>query len=120
MPPVPINLNDHVTGDTWEGISIGPVLFNGAKPPYALASCRLYFRDANNKSFAYGFKSSASDGFGLISITSGDEWRANIPAQPLPLHAGRYSWDFETTDSSGIVRTIYAGVLKVLEDSSHD
>jgi hypothetical protein len=44
MQPVDIQLPDHTAGDTWEGLTIGPVLFNDAQPAQALSSCRLYFR----------------------------------------------------------------------------
>jgi len=125
MEPVTINLPDHKAGDSWEGLTIGPVLFvedgQSYVPPAALASCRLYFRYGNpQKTLGYRFKSAAEEGCGTIEINDPAAWYVIIPPQALPLKAGNYEWDFETTDADGIVRTIYDGILKVTQDVSHD
>jgi hypothetical protein len=120
MEPVVIDLPPIVVGDTWEGLSVGPVLFNDAQPATELVKCRLYFRDVRNKKLAAGFTSDVVEGIGLINISNAETWCADIPAQPLPLAVGLFLWSFETTDAVGIVRTLYKGVLEVGEDPTHD
>ena len=120
MIPVQINLPNVHAGDTWEGVSFGPALVNGVQPPLALASCRLYFRDANTKTLAYGFKSVATVGFGTITIANAATWSVSIAAQILPLVAGTYLWDFEITDVAGTVITPCSGILIVTQDVTHD
>ena len=119
MIPVKIKLPDCLVGDHWEGISIGPVLINGLQPTSILASCRMYFRDQTG-GLAYGFKSVVTTGFGLITITNATTWMAQIPRQILPLVAGVYSWDFETTDALGVVQTFYGGRQTMIQDVTHD
>lgn len=120
MVPVVINLPDHTAGDTWEGVSVGPVLFNNEPPTELLTSCRMYFRNVLTKTLAYGYKSEATTGFGNVSIDDAVAWKASISNQALPIAPGNYLWDFETTDADGVVRTLYKGVLTVAEDVSHD
>lgn len=120
MVPVKVDLPDVMAGDTWEGLTIGPVLFNDAQPAAALETCRLYFCNAKNRAFVCGFKSLPGDGFGEIVISDPATWELHIPAQLLPLTAGSFVWDFETTDALGIVRTLYNGILNVIQDNSHD
>lgn len=120
MLPVKIDLPGHYTGDTWPGLTIGPVLFNDAQPEYALASCRLYFRDSKTRSLSLGFQSEPLTGFTAMTILDPITWVIHIPAQQIPLVAGTYVWDFETTDSAGVVRTLYYGLQTVTEDISHD
>ena len=120
MIPVRIDLPDVLSGDTWDGLTIGPVSFNGGQPPHALQSCRLYFRDPKTKALACGFKSDQTEGFGTISIDDPAAWLVSIAAQPLPMSAGTYEWDFETTDAAGTVRTLYGGTIRVRQDVTHD
>lgn len=120
MIPVRVDLPDALSGDTWDGLTIGPVLFNDVPPPAALQSCRLYFRDSKTKEFVHGFKSTEEAGFGLITIVDSSTWLVIIPAQPLPLKAGQYVWDFETTDTAGTVKTLYEGIQRIRQDVTHD
>lgn len=119
MIPVTITLPDFVSGDTWQGMTIGPILFNGAQPSYALLSCRLHFRNYSG-SLAFALSSSPQTGQGSIIISNAVTWSILIPAQVLSLVAGKYSWDFETVDSEGVIRTLYEGVQNVLRDYTHD
>ena len=120
MIPVIINLSDYTAGDTWYGLKIGPILFNDLQPVASLSSCRLYFRLRNNGRIGYKFSSSPSLGEGTIDITDPVTWEVTINQQILPLYANIWSWDFETTDSNGVVRTLYTGKLNVNQDVTHD
>lgn len=119
MQPVEVNLPDHTNGDHWEGLTIGPVLFNNAQPGEALASCRLYFRKQNG-TIGYKLKSSPGTGEGQITIANPTTWLVTVPGQVLPLAVGPWSWDFETTDAGGVIRTLYKGVLNITRDQSYD
>lgn len=120
MTPVTISLPSHTRGDTWEGLSIGPVLFDGIQPSTNLLSCRLYFRNIRSRILGYGFQTNPSPGFGDITIVDVVTWHIEIAAQPLPLAAGVWTWDFETTDVAGAIRTLYAGQLTISQDNSND
>jgi hypothetical protein len=119
MQPVDIQLPDHTAGDTWEGLTIGPVLINGAQPSEALASCRLYFRKPNG-TIGYKLKSAPGTGEGQITISNIDTWLIIVPEQVLPLAVGPWNWDFETTDAAGVIRTLYKGVLNITKHQSYD
>lgn len=118
--PVNIPLPDHKHGDTWDGMSIGPILFDGQPPPNALASCRLYFRHNRYKTFGYGFRAPALNGFGVITIVDANTWQLVIPPQLLPLAVGLWLWELETTDASGKILTLYAGTLTITQDITND
>lgn len=121
VAPVTISLSEMTAGDTWQGIIIGPVLFNGAQPSYPLSSCRLYFRKMQDSTLSFAFESGTpSEGKGTITITNAATWSVIIPAQAHHLAPGSYKWDFETTDSVGVIRTLYKGVVNVAPDVSYD
>ena len=120
MHPVAVSLPAHSRGDTWEGLTIGPVLFNDAQPSSALGSCRLYFRRETGGTIGYKLKSDPGDGEGSITITNTATWSITVPAQALSLAAGPWLWDFETTDAAGVVRTLYNGTLTITSDQSYD
>lgn len=120
MQPVEINLPAHTRGDTWEGLTIGPVLFNGAQPGSALASCRLYFRSLKGKILIHKLKTTPGDGEGQITINNAVTWSITVPAQALPMPEGQFYWDFETTDAAGFIRTLYCGVLTITQEQSRD
>ncbi|MHB1350126.1 MAG: hypothetical protein ACYCYR_09660 [Desulfobulbaceae bacterium] len=120
MQPVDIQLPDHTAGDTWEGLTIGPVLFNDAQPAQALSSCRLYFRRQSGGGLGHKLSSTPAAGDGLITITDQATWLITVPAQALPLAVGQWSWDFETTDAAGVIRTLYKGTLTITRDQSYD
>lgn len=119
MKPKYIDLEDHTRNDTWEGFTIGPVKFDGVIPTYPLSACRLHFRDCNDK-LGYGLDSRDIDGFGDMTILSPSGWYVDIPEQPLNLTEGSWNWDFETTDTNNIVRTLYKGRFKIIYDVTHD
>ena len=117
---VHIDMPTQKAGDSWCGFSTLPVLFDDLPPTATLVSCRLYFRNRKQE-LVYGFKSTVETGFGLITIIDDANWTVNIPSQVIDeLIVGIYDYDYETTDSDGIVRTFYYGILDVTRDVSHD
>lgn len=121
MQPVKIDLPPHMRGDVWEGLAREtPILFNGVAPDYDLASVRMYFRNAKNGRFGYGFNSETTVGYGPITITNAANWEFDIAEQLLPLDVGRWKWDLETVDTNGITRTLYDGVLTITQDQTYD
>lgn len=120
MKAVNVDLPTHTRGDTWEGVDIGPVLFDDVQPSSALVSCRMYFRSYESKRFGYGFNSEVVEGQGTIIIDDANTWEMSIDDQDLDLEAGRWRWDFETTDAAGAIRTLYKGVLTIKQDETYD
>lgn len=114
MRPVSIDLPDHTRGDTWEGMAIGPVTFNGETPTVALSGCRMHFRD---KGGALGQEFSSEDT--TITISASGTWEVLVPAQALNLTSGYWKWDFETTDIDGIIRTLYDGSIRIIDDITY-
>lgn len=124
MIPPTIALDDHYKGDAWEGMSIGPIVedIDGTSTPPASAcvSCRLQFREKRNKNLGYTFQSgTAVPGTGTITITSASLYTFDIPEQVLPLPAGDWVWDFETTDAAGLPITWVQGTMRVVQDKSY-
>lgn len=115
-PPAQFNLDDHVQGDTWEGITlIGPVTINGAAPALPLASATLTFRRSySDFEPAYVLTTGTPpQGQGQMTLQSAAEWRLSVPAQPLPLKAATWRWDVTMVDSAGGTYTYVGGLLKV-------
>ncbi len=127
MEPVKIKLNDHYKGDHWVGMTVGPVLINGAQPISNLAAVTLEFRDENDQ-LGHKFDSAPGAGEGTIVIDDAVTWEASIAPQALDLDAGpldlrlsnskTWYWDFKTTDATGKIITLYRGTIKVSEDVS--
>jgi len=127
MQPTVISTISHTRGDTWEGMDIGPVFFSYTsdpstlvQPPDPLSSCRLYFRAANDNSIGFKFKTSPGTGEGTITIDNATTWEITVEEEDLSLSVGNWKWDLETTDSSGVIRTIYKGVLSITSDATYD
>ena len=120
MRPANVNLYDHTLGDTWEGMVIGPVLINDAVPPDPVISCRIQFRPfPNTRKLGYELNVAPESGEGLIVIDDINNWEFTVPQQILDMPAGKYVWDFETTDSAGIKRTLYEGTFNLIQDVTY-
>lgn len=118
MIPATVKLQPALRGDTWQGIaSIGPVTVNGTVISPPLLSARMQFRD-HRDALAHELTTEipTPEGSGTITIVDATNWQLAIDAQDLPLEAGTYHWDLETTDDAGTVRTLYTGQLRVLPD----
>jgi len=126
--PVTIKLKDHYRGDHWIGIlRIGPIQINTgtlevpvlAPMSSPCASARIQFRDANGV-LGYELSTTPADDTGTITVLDADTWEFTVPVQPLPLDAGTWTWDFETTGDDDVVLTPYKGTLEVDPDQSRD
>ena len=120
MPPVIIKLDNYYSGDSWEGMLVGPVVINEVTPTSPVTAVRMQFRDSEFGDLGYELNTDPAAGEGLITITDADTWEINIPAQVIGLVAGRWDWDLECTDSTGYVVTLYRGVLTVKGDITRD
>ncbi len=116
MKPVEINLNDHLRGDTWEGLTIGPILVNGIAPVSPCVSCRIQFREKKLFTLGYELSSVPAMGKGTITIDDPNTWEFSALSQILPLEAGSWRWEFETVDSAGSVISFYSGTIKIVQD----
>lgn len=114
MRPVIIDLPDHTKNDTWEGLSIGPVTFNNSTPTYPVSACRMHFRTKDG-TLGQEFTSSNS----TITITVSGTWEIEVSPQVLSLTEGTWKWDFETTDTQGYIRTLYAGTIRIFDDVTY-
>lgn len=100
-----------VQGDTWEGI---PSLSFDPAPAAPVVSARIWFRDTWTSTQVRA-KLDSSD-VNQISIVDANTWAFTVPVQSLPLKAGNYVWQFETTDSLGVVQTYMQGQIQVYPD----
>jgi hypothetical protein len=100
-----------VEGDTWGGI---PSIIITPTPGPDVASARMHFRESwvSPRVLVRLDSANASE----ITIVSASDWEFTVPIQPLPLKAGNYVWQFETTDANGRVQTYLQGEIQVLSD----
>lgn len=125
-PPVVTLFGDgeHYRGDSIKQFSIGPIVvsIDGAAPTslaHPCVSCKLQFRTKDGD-LGYALSSSPTTGEGTITITSAAAWTFVVPDQAFPLEEGKWFFDFETTDSTGFVKSYFQGTLTVKVDRSYD
>jgi len=119
MQPVTISIPNHTKGDTWEGLKREvPLLFDGGPPPADLASCRMYVR--NSAGIILKFKTTPAVGEKTITIDNAATWLFTVEPTVVDITAGKYRWDFETTDADGAVRTLYSGTWTITKEYSYD
>jgi hypothetical protein len=125
MTPAIITIEDHVSGDTWQGIPvIGPIQILSGETlinfPHAIASARLNFSRIAAP-FPVFAMSTSGDAMAPIIIVDADAWELAIPPvspdiwTPAP---GSYQGHLETTDTEGTVLTIYDIRFTVLPDKT--
>ena len=114
MRPATVDLHNHTAGDTWEGITVGPVEINEAAPSGAVDSCRMSFRSKSNKTLGQTLSSGTE-----ITIDDADTWEFTVDPIILTMEAGSYDYDFEVTDVTGVVRTIYKGTFNLILDTTN-
>ncbi len=100
-----------VQGDTWGGI---PSITITPAPNYNVVSARMQFRESKVAVLPSATLSTEPNG-GIV-INNASTWSFTIPVQNLPLTAGIYDWQFQTTDSQGNVQTYMQGTLQVYLD----
>lgn len=106
-------LNDQlafVQGDTWGGI---PSIILDPAPNYNVASAEMQFRESK---VAVLPSATLTTSDGSIVINDPVNWEFTIPVQNLPLTAGTYDWQFQTTDVEGNVQTYLQGTIQVYID----
>ena len=113
-------LERQLEGDSWPGITVGPVLVDGVAPASNAASAKMEFRDEYG-TLAHTFNSAVVSGQGLITIDDAATWEFSILKQAIGLEADglkskKYNWDFEVTDAAGDVLTLAAGTIKIDPD----
>jgi hypothetical protein len=125
MTPAIITLEDHVSGDTWQGVPvIGPIqILSGVTLtnfPYPIASARLNMTRIGTSNPSLTLASTGSP-MAPITITDAADWQLVIPPvapatwTPTP---GQYQGHFEITDTQGTVITIYDVRFTVLPDKT--
>ena len=119
MTPSNIQLDSHVSGDTWQGIPvIGPILNGTEAMPVAAASARLTLAKSGSRSNAFTLGSTGTVD-APITLVNGADWSFVIPEvskevwTPPP---GTYTGHFEVTDTAGAILTVYQLTLQVLSD----
>ena len=119
MTPANIQLDSHVSGDTWQGIlTIGPILNGTDQMPVAAASARLTLAKSGARSVLFTL---GTDGTvdAPITLVDGANWSFTIPEvspsvwTPSP---GTYTGHFEVTDTAGAILTVYQITFQVLPD----
>lgn len=125
MAPTKVDLIDHYKGDTWVGMTVGPILINGTQPPTTLSEVNIDFKDKDDN-LGYRLSSNPGAGEGTITIVDANTWEVLVPKQDLPLDAGDleegmknkkyWYYDFQTIDSESTKLTTYKGKIKVYED----
>jgi len=108
-----------VRGDSWRGIGLIQIRTKATAdatpeaPANPVASAVMQFR-AKPEDEAVAFELSTADE--SIEILDGD-WRFKVPrVLGFPLGSGKWVWDFQTTDSTGFVRTYLKGTITVTRD----
>ena len=99
-----------VQGDTWGGI---PSITFDPAPNYTVVSAIMQFRASKVAVLPAATLSSEE---GTIVINDASAWSFTVPVQNLPLTAGTYNWQFQTTDSQGSIQTYMQGTIEVVLD----
>jgi len=99
-----------VEGDTWPGI---PLVTFSTPPSENLESIRMAFRQSFVATRTMVKLSSDSGGIVILDPVT---WSFKVPHQFLPLAAGSYVWQIETTDAIGRISTPMQGSIQVLSD----
>jgi hypothetical protein len=132
MNPVKVNLENHVPGDTWDGIiAIGPVKNGIHDMDAAAVMARMNFTKVGKRqpSIYFSTEPRPADEEGNpigpvlfpINIVDGPKWEFEIP----PVHyndwspePGSYEGHFEVTDANDKRWTIYHIWFEVLDDKT--
>lgn len=127
MTPAIITIEDHVSGDTWQGIPvIGPIQIQSGETltnfPYGIASARLTFSRIESYPNTLTLASTGSP-MAPITIVDASAWQLEIPPVPPSVWtpaAGNYQGHLEITgnDDPATVITIYDIRFLVLPDKT--
>jgi hypothetical protein len=107
--PQTVDLPAIYEGTTWEGISSIEIDLPGGAPlNLTNAQLQMTFRRVGERAIRH----TLSIGSGIV-VTDAAEGLAQIPAQLLPLAAGRYYYETILTQSDGVVLALFIGVLEI-------
>lgn len=110
MIPGTANPSAKLRGDYWEGwssITISP------GPGVALASAKIEFSDPEGRKHLT--LSTADDSITITQGGTGD-WILAVPGRTLDIPATDYSFELQTTDANGNVRTYWRGTVQIQQD----
>lgn len=117
--PAVIEIDRITEGDSWQGLSVGPVTFDGEAWPVALETVRMKVRRRDTKAVVLSFTSAGGSGTLPVTITDADTWEFEVPEVAKEsltgLTAGVHEWDMDVTDAEGFRLTIYEGTWTVRE-----
>ena len=114
------DLTAKVRGDSWRGIGLIQIRTKATAdatplaPANPVASAVMQFRAKPDDEVVALELSTTNEG---IEILNDEEWRFKVPqVLDFPLGSGKWVWDFETTDSTGFIRTYLKGTLTITRD----
>lgn len=111
MTPAVYNLSSHISGDTWNGLSIS-IQINDADPTYELESVKMQVRKSTFSKVLLEF----STDNGKIVITDPVTWTFIIQSQVISLCPDTYIYDIQTIDANGAIKTYVNGTWTISGD----
>jgi hypothetical protein len=117
--PALVQLENHVAGDTWQGIPvIGPILINALQPGVAAQRVEMSLsRTPTGPSFQ--FDTEAADGVLPITIVDADTWEFMVPPvgfDDFTVTPGKYEGHLAITDAAGERLTTHELRMTVLHN----
>ena len=112
--PAYTTLTPVVTGDTWDGLTDCSFSSTGSAFGSTLSKVRLDFKS----SAGVVGQQLTTVGSGGIVIDDATAWTFTVSPVVITMAAGYWSFDIETTDSAGIIKTRVAGILPVIDTST--
>lgn len=109
--PAFTTLTPVVTGDTWDGLTNCRFSSTGSAFGSTLSKVRMDFKSSDGTT---GLQLT-SVGSGGITIDSAADWTFTVSPVVITMAAGVWSFDIETTDSAGVIKTRVAGILTVID-----
>lgn len=105
----------HVRGDRWPGLTLGPILVDGAAPATTLARVRMHFKKGTS---VYKLDTDATDRDTAITITNATTWVATVPEieSGFLTTSGTWTFDIEFYGTGQGSSTLVTGDIRVLED----
>ena len=101
-------------GDTWDGMTVA-LSSDGTTFADSLSAVHMSFWLAGATTAALDLKSAD----GEITIDDAAAWEFTVdPVSPMTLAAGQYSWQIQTTDSGGLIKTYLSGTIEITSDQT--
>lgn len=113
MKPVIYDFPAFTRGDWWDGIPFIEITINDEPPIFPILSARMQFRNKEREMVKDCELTTENGG---IVIEDAARWFLSVPARSLPLYDTIWSYDIETTDTRGAVKTYIKGIQQVESD----